>query len=224
MKSKEEKILEKLQTIATNMDLYMRVDKYKNRNAYRVRFATGKDERNCNLKNVFTQLLHRLNLINNKHINSNLLFQRISVRKAIVTGFVDGDGHFSKNQCEIVQSLEHEDLITGLCRMIQSLGFFARMYGKTATYTHKGVKKQKEQIRLCFNGKMNDLPICTDKKKGKNAKKNINLLPFEIECMGNGEFVGFELDKDQKFLLSNFVVAHNCPGLFTLSLFNITIH
>ena len=36
--------------------------------------------------------------------------------------------------------------------------------------------------------------------------------PFYIKRIGTGEFIGFETDGDQRFLLSNYLVAHNCPG------------
>ena len=35
---------------------------------------------------------------------------------------------------------------------------------------------------------------------------------FKIRKIDQREFVGFTTDGDQKFLLSNYIVAHNCPG------------
>lgn len=36
--------------------------------------------------------------------------------------------------------------------------------------------------------------------------------PFVIKEAGHGDYIGFTTDGDQRFLLSNFLVVHNCPG------------
>lgn len=121
-----------------------------------------------------------------KHID--LKFQKKTVREAIIAGLIDSNGQYN-GQFEIQSFKEMDEIIW----LIRSIGF--------TCYS--------EVDKIIFNGKASRLPIVSLKKRGKDT---LLLQPFTVNKKGIGNYIGFELDGDQRFLLSDFIVAHNCPG------------
>lgn len=216
----EQEIIDKINVICKKINLVAIIKKYNNKNAYWINLSTQsgiktyEDVRyNDNSENPFTLLLKDLNLLNNKQINKELMFQSVSVRQALLAGFIDGDGSYGKGQYEIVQSENHKNLIYGLQWICKSIGFTSHMARKNTKVIIDDKSKEYLQYRLTFNGKTLDLPIASPQKKGKNIERSwISSQPFDIIPMGMNKFVGFEVDGDRRFLLADFIVAHNCPG------------
>ncbi len=224
----EQEIIDKIDVICKKINLVAIVQKYNDKNAYWVNLSiedhplgstqsgirTYKDV-NCNdnSKNPFTLLLKDLNLLNNKQIDKELMFQSVSVRQALLAGFIDGDGSYGKGQYEIVQSENHKNLIYGLQWICKSIGFTSHMTRKNTKVIIDDESKEFLQYRLNFNGMALDLPIVSPQKKGKNIERSwISSQPFEIIPMNKNKYIGFEVDGDERFLLADFIVAHNCPG------------
>lgn len=224
----EQEIIDKINVICKKINLVAIIKKYSNKNAYWINLSiedyplgstqsgirTYKDERcNDNSKNPFTLLLKDLNLLNNKQIDKELMFQSVSVRQALLAGFIDGNGSYGKGQYEIVQSENHKNLIYGLQWICKSIGFRSHMARKNTKVIVDDESKEYLQYRLNFNGNALDLPIASPQKKGKNIERSwISSQPFDIIPMNMNKYIGFEVDRDGRFLLGDFIVAHNCPG------------
>ncbi len=218
--SNEQEIIDKINVICKKINLEAVIQKYKNKNAYWIIVSTQSGNNtynnakcNDNSKNPFTLLLKDLNLLNNKHINKDLMFQSVSVRHALLAGYIDGDGSYGKGQYEIVQSENHKNLIYGLLWICKSIGFTSHLSRKNTKLTIDGKNKEFLQYRLMLKGKASDLPIVSPQKKGENSERYwISSQPFDIIRMNKNKFIGFEIDNDGRFLLADFIVAHNCPG------------
>lgn len=165
----------------------------------------------CTEKNNFMKKLKKLNLINNKHIPKSYMFNSEEIRLGILAGLLDSDGHLSKNgMYEITQ--KNEVLSNDIERLARSLGLY--------------VNKRKVKKRCCNNDVwgiyyrisiggelLKKLPLKIEYKKIKEITTDVNTLrnmySFKIESIGLGNYSGFELDGNHKFLLHDFTVTHN---------------
>ncbi len=219
--AKDTEIMNNIEILAKKMNLMVNKYYYDNKNCYEVmlqkEISTTNGKKRKSYSHQFNDLLVKLNLINNKHIGPKLLFQKRTVREAILAGYVDSDGYYGKGEFEIVQSEEHKNLIDGLLWIAKSLGYSCGVSKKLGTINKLGITKQFGQYRLKFNGETSRLPICTERKRGKNLERNwATSQPFLINPIGKGKFRGFEIDNDGRFLLADFICVHNCPGHWNL--------
>ena len=215
-------IIDKLKLIANKIDLICIVEKCTNeKKAYRVVLSTNsgkpmytKEKSNENKKNPLTIILNKLGIFKNKHIGDNLKFQKKTIRCAIVAGLIDSDGYYGKGQFEITQSIDHKPIVDGLIWILRSLGFRCHYSQKyNISYNEIGEKIKTLCYKVTFNGKASDLPVCLPRKFGKDIIRNwTTSQPFSVKPIGLGKYMGFEVDGDGRFLLSDFIVAHNCPG------------
>lgn len=216
----DQEIIDKLKTIAKKLNLNLNISKCGDKKAYDIGLSLYRTANN-KTKNPFTKLLEKIGILNNKKIDNNLIFQSKSIREAILAGFIDSDGYYSNGQFEITQSYDHKNIISGLLILIRSIGFtchYTKKYSYKLDKFNKKIIKDGNYIknlhyRLKFNGKASLLPIVSIRKKGKDTVRNwVSSQPFTVKKLNEGKYRGFELDKDNKFLLSDFIVVHNCPG------------
>ena len=73
------------------------------------------------VNSVFAQVLRRYNLVNNKHIPADILCDTIDVRRRVVAGLMDGDGHYTQHNCYAV-SAKHRVQVDGYRDLARSLG------------------------------------------------------------------------------------------------------
>lgn len=158
----------------------------------------------------FRNFLKNKNLINNKHIPENFLYNSYDKRMSLLAGLIDTDGGLGvlKTSVELTQrlkSLSYE--ISVLCR---SLGL--RVTEKTK------IIKGQEYYRLVISGKnLLDVPTIIARKKFvklKTTKKELNTY-INVVSKGIGDYYGFTLSEeaDRMFLLEDFTVVHNTAAL-----------
>ncbi|CAH6421529.1 Homing endonuclease [uncultured virus] len=160
-------------------------------------------------KNPFIKLLDKLNLLTNKKINFNIKFQKKSIRLAILAGMIDSNGYSSNNQLKLLFNSENKSMFDGVLWIIRSLGFTCNLCNIMPISINK---KKIQKFGITIDGICSQLPIVSDKKIKYLTKKNPTSQRFSIIKKSFGKYNGFEIDKDGKFLLNDFIVAHNCPG------------
>ena len=163
--------------------------------------------------NPLKEMLNKYNLINNKHIPDDYIFNDKETRLKILAGFIDTDGYVCKDgRIEIVQSIEHKNLIESLYLICKSLGFYCNISKKTPCYIYKGYKKYSKAVRLYISGNgIKDIPTILLRKKLTHIfSKNSLYTGINIVNKGVGPYVGFMTDKTHRFLLHDFTVTHNC--------------
>ena len=163
--------------------------------------------------NPLKEVLDKYNLINNKHIPNDYIFNNKETRLKILAGFIDTDGYVGDDgRIEIVQSIEHKNLIDSIQIIAKSLGFYCYISNKTPNYSYKGYKKYSKAIRLSISGNgIHEIPTILLRKQlnhifSRNALHN----KFKVVNKGIGPYVGFMTDKTHRFLLEDFTVTHNC--------------
>lgn len=157
--------------------------------------------------NIFLNSLKDYNLLGNKHIPKDFKINTRENRLQLLAGILDTDGSYDvRGNCfDFIQKSEvlTDDLVF-LCR---SLGFTA-----TKTETIKSCKsKVAIYYRVTISGDVNHIPC---RILGKQSRKRIcnrdNLIStFYLESQGEGEYFGFTIDNNHRFLLSTFDVVRN---------------
>jgi hypothetical protein len=154
--------------------------------------------------NIFLNSLKDYNLLGNKHIPKDFKINTRENRLQLLAGILDTDGSYDVigNCFDFIQKSEVlTDDVVFLCR---SLGF-------TATKTETIKSKVGIYYRVTISGDVNDIPC---RILGKQSRKSIcnrdNLIStFYLESQGEGEYFGFTIDNNHRFLLSTFDVVRN---------------
>jgi superfamily II DNA or RNA helicase len=123
-------------------------------------------------------------------------------RQAFLAGLLDTDGHLSHGGFEIVQRRK------GYAEGVQ---FLARSLGLSApTVTEKRVKGE-SYWRVYLSGDIDQLPLRLPRKQPtpRRQKKCATRTGFTVEPIGMGDYYGFTLDGDGRFLLGDYTVTHN---------------
>lgn len=86
-------------------------------------------------KNIFTVLLRRLSLLNNKHVPSEYLRSSILQRRALLQGLIDSDG-FVNTDGQVEFSNKNKVLAENVLELVHSLGIKASI-NKTKSFLYK---------------------------------------------------------------------------------------
>ena len=161
--------------------------------------------------NPLLNKMRDLNLIMNKHIPQIYKVNSVETRMKLLAGLIDSDGWRNKRCCyEIVQKSNRlaED-IQDLCR---SLGFSCVIKKSKKSCTYKGQIRTGIYNRIHFSGYgLENIPVLLKRKKAEKRLKNRNSLAtgFVVIPKGIGQYHGFTIDGNGRFLLGSHMVTHN---------------
>lgn len=127
----------------------------------------------------------------------------IETRKQFLAGFIDTDGYLHHGFYEISQV--RKDYADDIMYIANSIGL------RTTCRTRKVAKSDKLQYRINILGEINKIPCKLLRKQAQPRKqiKDSKRTGFKVGFVGHGEYYGFELDGDGRFLLGDFTVTHN---------------
>jgi DNA gyrase/topoisomerase IV subunit B len=173
--------------------------------------------------NPFKEILKKNNLFKNKHIPQSYLINDRNTRLQLLAGFIDTDGTLKtlNNNGQISQRYEisqskrlHSNLIYELEFLCKSLGFATTISEyRTNEKTKKGEDKTMLTI-LIAGSNIHEIPTKLARKKAQDKRKirvlcYNNYKRFSINPLGINKFNGWMIDKNERFLLGNFIVTHN---------------
>lgn len=163
---------------------------------------------NCT-NNKFTQTLKHYNLLNNKHIPHDYKCNSREIRLALLAGIIDSDGTLSKpGEKGLDICLKSEKLMDDIIYLCRSLGYVCY---KTCTKA-SGESKDETYYRTCIEGiNKYEIPVLLERKKpiSKSLVKNSLNYGITVKSIGIGEYYGFEIDGNRRFVLGDFTVTHN---------------
>jgi DNA gyrase/topoisomerase IV subunit B len=170
--------------------------------------------------NPFREILKHNNLFKNKHIPSEYLINDEETRLQLLAGFIDTDGYIQNNNTSIASisitqsNRDHGNLIDSLNFIAQSLGFATSIkYTNVGKLTKIQKKDGMHKVLTIFGDNLSKIPMRLSRKKfiktGKNVHHTMNYTPFTVKHIGKGEFYGWEIDKNERFLLGDFTITHN---------------
>jgi predicted RNA methylase len=144
-----------------------------------------------------------------------------ATREYFLAGLLDSDGSLDRGVYDFSQKVKSwsEDV----CFLARSLGFRATM-SRSIKADQNGTRG--EYWRVCLSGDFSRIPVRLPRKKAKPRvllRKNklsdpnsgyrrvrkVNRTSIKVQPIGVGDYAGFELDGDGRFLLGDFTVTHN---------------
>jgi len=155
-------------------------------------------------------LLERMreyNLIKNKHIPEDFMYNDLKTRLDVLAGIIDTDGYCYFNCYEITQ--KNERLARQIRQLAHSVGLRCSIKETRKECVNNGVFGT--YYRLTISGNTNIIPTKIQRKKIEDWDKKNNMLTssIKVEPVGVGKYYGFFLDGDHKFLLGDGTVTHN---------------
>ena len=155
--------------------------------------------------NTFKELFKKYNLFKNKHVTKDYIINSKENRLKILAGMIDTDCRLKKqSNCysyEISQCKERKHLLESFRIIAGSLGFRAKIYNYDNMYT------------LSISGdNIHEIPVKLPRKQIINQKRIKNshkIHNIEINYIGKGPFCGWNIDKNERFLLGDFTITHN---------------
>jgi len=158
-----------------------------------------------------------LDQLNNKHIPQCYKVNSRKNRLALLAGIIDSDGYQHDNCYEIVQ--KSKELAEDIEYLALSLGFMATVTQVEKGYMYNGEMRMGNYYRISIFGEgLETIPVVLERKKChlRIITKRANCLRFQVESLGEGDYNGFELDGNRRFLLGDFTVTHNSTYVDTI--------
>jgi len=122
-------------------------------------------------------------------------------RRKFLAGLIDTDGHHNNGCYELIQKRR---------AWSEDVAFLARSLGIRATVKPKQVAGSTYWM-VKMAGDFVDVPMRLPRKvpRPRLQKKVATRTSFEVESIGEGDYAGFTLEGDGRFLLGDFTVTHN---------------
>jgi hypothetical protein len=161
--------------------------------------------------NSFLTFLKTSSLLNNKHIPDIYKYNSRDVQLAVLAGILDADGYVDNKGYDVC--LVNERLLDDVIYIARSLGFAAykKVCTKTCTNGRNGPVPGTYYRTNIHGAGLPELPVVLTRRKviDRVQKKNPLVTGITLEPLGEGDYYGFEIDGNHRFLLGDFTVTHN---------------
>lgn len=205
--SNDKEIIDYVINYANELGGQCSIGNKKGTNAKTLILSNGRSKQST-IKKIFNEY----NLLYNKHIPDDYLYNSRQIRLQVLAGIIDTDGYMGGNCFEI--TVKQERLAKQIKYLANSLGFRCSL--KKTIKTIKSIDFRGEYYRMNISGNTQDIPVILERKKIKSYNKKVNpfITGINVEYAGYGQYFGFALDKDNLFLLEDFTVTHNSGKSF----------
>ena len=159
-------------------------------------------------KNILRDFLKTSCVVNDeKRIPKTYLTSDVKDRLDLLAGLIDTDGYVGVGCAEIIT--KYVGLRDDILFLARSLGFAA--YSSIKKVQLQEWDSEREYQRIKISGSLIRIPCKVERKKTKPRKqiKDVLKTGFEAIAIGEGDYYGFTLDQDGRFLLGDFTVTHN---------------
>lgn len=206
--SMDPEIDEYLQEYCDKNDLSL--SRYQKKDTIAIDYSISSPVRGIPRQNKFLNYLHDYDIINNKHIPECYLYNSREVRLQLLAALIDTDGWYNgHNSYEITQV--NEVLIKQIKFIADTLGFITNLRSKKSACQVKDFVGN--YWRLTIYGDIRSIPVKIERKKWKQngAYSVIRKARSVIDVVeeGYGKFIGFTVDGDNLYCLSDCTVLKN---------------
>ena len=167
------------------------------------------ENRKFSVNSLFTELIKQ-NLLKNKHIPVDYKCNSKDIRLKILAGIIDMNGLIVNKKIYIIQN--NERLIDDIVFIARSLGFAAykKKFQKLFKCKYENKIVTYYTTKIYGNG-IEEIPVLIKRKKIEPLIKIKNYLvnKIHLEKLEVGDYYGFEIDNNRRFLLGDFTVTHN---------------
>jgi hypothetical protein len=200
----DEEIIAYIFDYAKRLGLEVRIDRntQSDCNNYSINGGYGRSKKAFSIRAE----LRKMKLLKNKHIPESYLKSSKEERLALLAGLIDSDGYVA-GKCGYEICLNSEKLCNDIKLLASSLGFGTNMRYRPVKFRDQDYSAW----RVSMYGPCSDIPVLVNRKKVGKRKgaKSCERFGFTVEELHRGDFIGFELDKDQLYLDSNTLIHHN---------------
>ncbi len=212
---KDPEIIEYLENWGKNNDAII-----KKQNDYVYRISSNSNFGKAGFSPLKKQLA-KYNLIKNKHIPEDYIINDRDTRLKVLAGLIDTDGTVFRNgtRISITQGMNHEKLALQIIYLVRSLGFNCQYNIQNTTWTWKDEKKEGQAYRINISGNgVEDIPTLLPRKKcakpiSHNTSKSTGFIT--IKDIGIDDYIGIHIDGNERFLINDFTVTHNCVNIYS---------
>ena len=158
-------------------------------------------------KNPLREALRRAGVWENKHIPKNFLINSRENRLKLLAGLIDSDGYAGgkARSSGLGFSNKNKALFDDFVFLCRSLGL------SVGTAIKHNKKYNKDYFVACVSGDCSVVPCLLYRKKRTTRKINKDALVtgFDVVPIGMGDYYGFQISGNGRYLLRDFIVTHN---------------
>lgn len=156
--------------------------------------------------NPFTEFIRTSRCGEEKIILPEYLQNSRENRMKLLAGLIDSDGGVEGHGYSITS--KSRNLTDQICWLARSLGYAATV--RKTIKTIKSINFSGTYWRLNITGTgITKIPTLQKKATESVSKKNSLNTGFKVESIGDGDYYGFVIDGNHRFLLGDFTVTHN---------------
>lgn len=201
----EKEVIDYFTNYAKSMDLEL-----KKKSKYGYNITTGTQYGGAR-RNPFFNGLRKYNLVNNKHIPADYLFNSRENRLKLLAGIIDSDGSYNNSNNIYDICFKSERLTDNVIFLARSLGFFTYKTKTKKTCTNsKNGPVTGNYFRFCICGKgLEDIPCLVPRKQAhiRESPKDANVNGIKIKKLDKGNCYKIQLFNSSKIMLSNFTIV-----------------
>lgn len=193
----DDEIYETLRSVAQTWGCYLNEDDHPNNASSTYHFSTPHGK-----KNPLLSAMRALFVIDNIRIPEAYMISSRDQRLQLLAGLIDSDGHASDGRYYEITQVRKE--------LANDIRLLARSLGFGATLTPKEVAGTVYWRVNILGATIDEIPVCLARKRlTQERKKHPNSTSFTVEPLGVGDYAGFTLDGDGRFLLEDYTITHN---------------
>ena len=189
-------------------------ERYKNVEMYSCYFPISQNH----IDGPLTKEFIKYNLFYNKHIPDEYLYGSVEVRKQLLAGIIDTDGHFLSEHYRFEISQKNDKLFNQIVFLARSLGAIVHTR-KVPSQEHliNGRLIKYTSVNSCAISFYDPSIIPTRIKRKKccrNKVRTINTSPIrDVQKVGFERYAGIEVE-DEHYFLEDLTLTHNCLYFF----------
>lgn len=149
--------------------------------------------------NIFNKTLHKYDLLKEKYIPDIYKINSEERRLELLAGLIDGCGNINKRENCYQLEISNKRLLQDILYLCGSLGIHCYINKKTIIIDNN-----------------RSIPIVGDSLSLRKIKQNY-LSEIKVTSQGVGDYYGFELGDNHRYLLGNFIVTHNTALVKSIS-------
>jgi superfamily II DNA or RNA helicase len=141
-----------------------------------------------------------------KHVPIPYKTASVKIRLQIIAGLLDSDGHLTCNGYDFIsKSPQLSNDLAFMCRSVGLAAYVSECQKKCGEFTGT-------YYRVSISGNCDSIPMKIPHKiaKARKQKKNVLVTGFTVKYACEGSYIGFTVDKDNRYLLDDFTITHNC--------------
>lgn len=196
---------------AENLNLKVTIQEKNKENKAKTYTIVG--ERNQNQfkrnNNILFYYLKDNNLLKNKHIPKEYIKNSSQIRLQVLAGLLDSDGHLMRDSAGFEIMSKSKKLADDIVLLSRSLGF--RTIIKNVQKSIKRINFTGTYCKITIFGDLSKIPTKLKRKQVITSNIRVNPLRTGVQLYEKGydDYYGFELDGNNKYLLSDFTITHN---------------